>query len=203
MATMRRDVGFSRYPLAPYFERDQPARRMTTRREALYTARSLSIDTPSAILTAMEPSRESGCRAKVRPEPPTRTLAPAPRPRPMSPDAPIYSPASAPAGAPLGGREDGPGQHAAGGDTYVEADGIDRSLVSLRRARAGRRIVTLHRLMASDDESDARIELAGSERRLGSIRQVTERVMDPVLGHPPAPRAPRELMSRATYNVSR
>src|SRR6266480_7097672 len=66
----------------------------------LYTARSLSIDTPSVILTAMEPSSESGCRAKVRPEQPTRTLAPAPRPRPMSPDAPIYSPASAPAGVP-------------------------------------------------------------------------------------------------------
>ncbi|HZD29038.1 MAG TPA: hypothetical protein VE251_10155, partial [Xanthobacteraceae bacterium] len=64
-------------------------------------------------------------------------------------------------------REDGPGQHTASGDTYVEADGINRSLVSLRLARTGRHIVTLHRLMASDDEPDAWIELAGQNADLG------------------------------------
>src|SRR4029079_10388366 len=39
----------------------------------------------------------------VRPEPPTRTLAPTPRPTATSPLAPTYSPASAPNGMPIVG----------------------------------------------------------------------------------------------------
>src|SRR5208282_6223053 len=71
--------------------------------EAQYTGRSLSAETPSATSTATEPSSEIGCSAKVRPEPPIRTLVPTPRPRPMSPEAPTYSPANAPAGIPTVG----------------------------------------------------------------------------------------------------
>src|SRR5262249_13699834 len=67
------------------------------------TARSWSAETPSATLTATEPSSETGWSAIVRPEPPTRTLAPTPRPSPTSPEAPTYSPASAPAGTPVVG----------------------------------------------------------------------------------------------------
>ena len=67
------------------------------------TARSLSAETPRATSTATEPSRETGCSANVRAEPPIRTLAPAPIPRPISPEAPTYSPASAPAGIPTVG----------------------------------------------------------------------------------------------------
>src|ERR1700733_14078538 len=58
--------------------------------------RSLSDDTPSTTLTAIEPCSDNGCSAKVRAEPPTSTLAPAPMPRPRSPVAPTYSPDSAP-----------------------------------------------------------------------------------------------------------
>src|SRR5450759_5344188 len=67
------------------------------------TGRNLSEETPRATLMATEPSSETGCSAKVRPEPPTRTLAPTPTPRPMSPEAPTYSPANAPAGIPMVG----------------------------------------------------------------------------------------------------
>src|SRR5271169_170818 len=35
----------------------------------------------------LEPSNDSGWSARVRPEPPTRTLAPTPPPRPISPEA--------------------------------------------------------------------------------------------------------------------
>jgi hypothetical protein len=106
------------------------------RERVLYTALSFSIDTPSAMLTATDASSERGCRAKVRPEPPTRMLAPAPTPRPMSPETPTYSPASAPGAIPWVGREHGPGEHAAGRDAEVETDGGNCSLVGLRRVWA-------------------------------------------------------------------
>src|SRR5262249_16645651 len=65
--------------------------------------RNLSDEPPTATLSATEPSRDTGCSATVRAEPPIRTLAPAPSPMPTSPDAPTYSPASAPAGIPTVG----------------------------------------------------------------------------------------------------
>ena len=49
-----------------------------------------------------QPSSESGCSAIVRPEPPIRTLAPT-RHQAISPEAPTYSPANAPAGIPTVG----------------------------------------------------------------------------------------------------
>src|SRR5277367_1960734 len=65
--------------------------------------RSFSADTPSETLMPTEPSRDSGCNAKVRPDPPTRTLAPPPTPIPTSPETPTYSPAREPVGAPTVG----------------------------------------------------------------------------------------------------
>jgi hypothetical protein len=58
--------------------------------------RNLSDETPSTTLNAIEPCSDSGCRATVRPEPPTSTLAPPPTINPTSPDTPTYSPDSAP-----------------------------------------------------------------------------------------------------------
>src|SRR6516162_5441317 len=65
--------------------------------------RNLSDETPSATLSATEPSSDTGCSATVLAEPPIGTLAPAPSPMAISPDAPTYSPASAPAGIPTVG----------------------------------------------------------------------------------------------------
>src|ERR1051325_1008964 len=50
--------------------------------------RSARRATPSAKFTPTEPSRERGCSATVRWEPPTSAWAPTPRPRRLSPLAP-------------------------------------------------------------------------------------------------------------------
>src|SRR5262249_44420621 len=65
--------------------------------------RSCSDERPSTTLSAIDPCSDNGCNAMVRPEPPINTLAPAPRPMPRSPEAPTYSPASAPSGRPFVG----------------------------------------------------------------------------------------------------
>ena len=54
-------------------------------------------------MTATDPPSETGCRAKVRPDPPMRTLVETPAMIPGSPEAPTYSPARAPAGVPVVG----------------------------------------------------------------------------------------------------
>jgi len=64
------------------------------------THRNWSADKPSVTSKAIEPSTETGCNAKLLLDPPTRTLAPTPGPRAISPLAPTYVPASAPAGTP-------------------------------------------------------------------------------------------------------
>jgi hypothetical protein len=62
--------------------------------------RNFSCDKPATALIVIDPSRETGCKAMLRFEPLTSTLAPTPTPKPISPEAPTYSPASAPLGIP-------------------------------------------------------------------------------------------------------
>src|SRR5215831_4220321 len=95
-----------RLPCAPSFvvQADQPGSPklgQTGQRQS--AGRNLSPETPSATLKATEPSTETGCNATVRAEPPIKTFTPAPSPMPRSPEAPTYSPASAPAGIPVVG----------------------------------------------------------------------------------------------------
>jgi len=62
--------------------------------------RNFSCDKPATALIAIDPSRETGCKATLRFEPPTSAFAPTPTPKPISPEAATYSPASAPLGIP-------------------------------------------------------------------------------------------------------
>jgi hypothetical protein len=59
-----------------------------------------------------------------------------------------------------GSSEHGPGQHAARAETDVEADAVDGAVIGLGRFRLIGSEAALHRLVAADDEADARIEPA-------------------------------------------
>ena len=76
------------------------SRRSAVRAFYICTGRNFSCDKPATASMAIDPSRDTGCKATLRFEPPTSTLVPTPTPKPISPEAPTYSPASAPWGIP-------------------------------------------------------------------------------------------------------
>src|SRR5690348_10387084 len=88
--TQLRDVRFvPKADISPRASFYPYGRQQECRRNHLQVAgRSLSDETPRMTLNASEPCSDSGCKATVRPDPPTSTLAPPPTTNPTSPDAP-------------------------------------------------------------------------------------------------------------------
>ena len=121
--------------------------------------------TPSARLTPIEASSESGCSTTDLSDPPISAFAPTPTPSAMSPLAPTYRPVSA-----RGGKRSAAGLHqpdhaATCADADIEAQSRDPALIGFAFPGIRDAEDAGHALARADDESDCRPQLAGQRSR--------------------------------------
>ena len=119
---------------------------------------------PRVTFNATDPSTETGCNAKVRPEPPTRTLAPTPD-RHRCRRWRLRIRRRERRGRAGGGREHGPAEHTTGADPDIEPHRIERTFIGLR----GKLILgksAFHCLVPGNDEADAWIKPAAQHADL-------------------------------------